>query len=226
MHNNWIEDINYNFLGCVIPLQNFTLGFSATMLSMDDIEKTIELAGGGYQKTGTFSPKDYAFNISAAKKINIKLNAGITLKYIKSNLGDASANSVALDAGLLYKPSVANLQIGFAIQNLGTKLKYINKKEDLPLKIALGCEYKIFNNLTVLTDIDKYTDNDLQFHSGIEYVYNIISLRAGYNSLSDLDNGFTGGLGLKINELTIDYAFEPQGDFGDSHRFSLTYRFE
>ena len=53
-------------------------------------------------------------------------------------------------------------------------------------------------------------------------------LRAGYNSLNQFDglNGFRGaafGGGLKLGDLSFDYAFTPMGALGDTHRFSVSW---
>ena len=226
MRNNWIADIDYNFIGGVIPLKNFKLGISGILLTMDDIDKTIETIGG-YQKIGTFSPKDYELVISAGKKINDNLNLGLSLKYIKSELDNYDADAVAIDAGLIYKTKIENLQFGFAMKNLGTKMKFISKKESLPLNFQVGAEYAVIpENLKLFLDADKYIDNEVKIHSGLEWNVNVLSLRIGYNSLSDIGNGLTAGLGLKYKQIKFDYAFEPQGDFGDSHRFSMTIAFK
>ena len=134
---------------------------------------------------------------------------------------------MAIDAGLIYKTKIENLQFGFAMKNFGTKMKYIQEKESLPLNFQTGLEYAVIpENLKLLLDASKFIDNDIKIHSGVEWNINILSLRMGYNSLSDIGNGLTAGLGLKYKQIKVDYAFEPQGDFGDSHRFSMTIAFK
>jgi hypothetical protein len=50
----------------------------------------------------------------------------------------------------------------------------------------------------------------------------------GYNTVSkDVDGtkGFTLGLGFKYSGYSVDYAYTPLGDIGDTNRFSLSVQF-
>ncbi|HEY5039748.1 MAG TPA: hypothetical protein VIJ93_11800, partial [bacterium] len=66
---------------------------------------------------------------------------------------------------------------------------------------------------------------------GAEYAFQSrYFLRAGYQ-LSDQNNeiqglqGFTAGVGIRLGDLQLDYAYLPYGDLGTSHRISLSYLF-
>ena len=55
-------------------------------------------------------------------------------------------------------------------------------------------------------------------------------MRAGYQLGHGQDQlgslvGFAAGFGVKISRLTLDYAFVPFGDLGDTHRMTLGWSF-
>jgi hypothetical protein len=53
------------------------------------------------------------------------------------------------------------------MNNLGTKLKYIEKKESLPFLIKAGMSYE-YKPVFVVFDITKAKDSDLYFNIGAE----------------------------------------------------------
>ncbi|MCX5781153.1 MAG: hypothetical protein NT145_00375, partial [Elusimicrobia bacterium] len=90
----------------------------------------------------------------------------------------------------------------------------------------------ITNGFNFLADIN-FT-NDTGFYSGIgaEYLRNIkgmeTALRFGYNTnVKGLDRlgGFSSGIGLTYKKYTLDYAIAPYGEFGLTHRISISVIF-
>jgi hypothetical protein len=80
-------------------------------------------------------------------------------------------------------------------------------------------------------DISKPRDNYPSFALGMEQSLGPrLALRAGYrwrlhgNELGAW-SGFSAGMGLALERLSFDYAFSPFGDLGNSHRFTLSFRF-
>jgi hypothetical protein len=142
-------------------------------------------------------------------------------------------------------------RLGAAAQNIGTPVKFIDESYPLPLTFKAGAScmplaaYKI--PLGLSGDIEFPNDNDMSWRLGTEYVaLQLISFRLGYTSrnetISDnsLNNnpsnistftGFMAGLGLTIplsrghrsakDIMTIDYAFVPYGELGETHRISM-----
>ena len=82
--------------------------------------------------------------------------------------------------------------------------------------------------LTVAFDMEKTRDEeDYGFHAGGEYALAVsedfgTALRLGLNR-----NKFAGGIGLRYNFLTFDYAYvvEPEKFLGENHRFSVSLNF-
>ncbi|RMH54416.1 MAG: hypothetical protein D6679_13790, partial [Candidatus Hydrogenedentota bacterium] len=68
--------------------------------------------------------------------------------------------------------------------------------------------------------------DDAIIRGGGEYwVGKVLALRLGYDgSVTGVDNGLTGGLGIRWEEFSLDYAFMPFGEIGENHRFGIGYR--
>ncbi|HBE88275.1 MAG TPA: hypothetical protein DDW67_03950, partial [Elusimicrobia bacterium] len=80
-------------------------------------------------------------------------------------------------------------------------------------------------------DLELPVDNYPSAMLGAEYpVAGGFTLRSGYryrlhgNELGAW-SGFSAGAGFRLEKVSFDYAYSPAGDLGDSHRFSVDFRF-
>lgn len=163
---------------------------------------------------------------SYGQQINDYVSVGGTLKRIKSTIDDISANATAFDLGLLTSLPIQGVTLGATIQNLGNRLKFIQDSDRLPLIYKFGVAYSQPNRLTLAVDLSKPIDNRFRVNAGGEFVLmKTLALRGGYNSSNELDNGFTGGAGVRIRSISIDYAFVPFGVLGNTHRVSAMFQF-
>ncbi|MEW6609870.1 MAG: PorV/PorQ family protein, partial [bacterium] len=139
-------------------------------------------------------------------------------------LEDEISSSSAVDVGILFKQD--NLSLGACVSNLGTRIKFIKEKEELPLNLKLGLGYKLLDNRVILAlDINRPVDNDINFGVGTEYqATNNLFVRAGYNSKNDVGNGISLGCGFRVKNFYLDYGFLPYEQMGDVHRFSLQFK--
>jgi hypothetical protein len=162
-----------------------------------------------------------------------EVSFGLGVKFVYSTLVQKySAMAYAVDVGLLGKFIVGKnrLQLGVAGQNLGTKIKFEEEGDSLPLTIRAGASYlmdfKQEHRLTVSGEAVKPNDGDFRGSGGMEYWYReIFALRAGYKAGYDLDS-FTCGVGFVWKSFQLDYGWGMSASkMGDNHRFSLTTRF-
>jgi|GEM_PF-1562575 len=220
------------------------LGFGFQYFSIGSVELT--------DKQGNVSqflrPKEMSFNVAYSTEIVEYLHMGVTLKGIYSKLINSepttdpykSALAGALDYGLyFYYPVSEDAQInaGYVLKNLGTKLKY-EKDGDatgLPTTMNLGLGYtkriiddnsyffigaeanKPFfsseRNTTSLLPISK--DGGIGYSVGAELMFrSIFSAMAGYDAKSpEFGNvGYiTGGIGINTyfnaKKLTVTGSF-------------------
>ena len=226
-HNIMFEDIYYDWASCARPFEFGTLGIGIQYLSYGSIVErdATEL------EIGSFKPNDLAVTVGYAREFG-KVMAGVNAKYISSKIKE-TATAFAFDVGGMYKLMDKKLSVAAVVQNLGTKLKYVDDKEKLPLNIKIGGAYNIFNYWSAALDLNFPVDNQMNACLGTEYKYKIgdeISAfgRLGYTTeTKDVGglNGVTGGVGGEYKNYSLDYAFVPFGDLGNTHRVSLGVKF-
>lgn len=130
-HTNWMLDINHEFIGYVVPaglMGNF--GFSASFLSMGDLERTqlddisTEMREDEGEGLTPFSASDLAMAVTYARNMTDKFSLGVTAKYAREKISEVSAGGLAFDIGTYYMTGYKTLRIGMAILNYGTDLKF------------------------------------------------------------------------------------------------------
>lgn len=221
-HNIWLEDTNYEYLGFVQPLGNYVVGAGVSYLNIGAMD--------GWDvnnaPTGDFSAHSMAVALSVGRVIDDKLSLGLTLKTVQEKIETESASAFAVDAGGIYRLG-ENSSAALVVQNLGTGMKFVKESAGLPMNIKIGGAHRMLEKKLVLSlDFNKYTDTRFRGNFGAEYgLAEMLALRLGYNGGNDMGSGLTCGFGYKISRINLDYAFVPYGDFGDAHRFSLSYGF-
>lgn len=225
--SNLKADINLAFLTAYYKIdERNTIGTSLRYLSLG----TVQLFDVNSQELGNYSPNEFAFDVTYARKFGESFSLGTAIRYIRSDLvsGQLSSgspgyagNAVAMDASAyVRKPTVifgtdALLGFGLNISNIGTKIGYndAGNKFFLPANMRLGAASTfIFNDVNEFTfalDLNKLLvpgqpvyDNDGKIVSGKNPN---ISVPAGiFNSFSDAP----GGAGEELKELTIGAGLE------------------
>jgi len=228
----WLESISLQNIAYARKFDFGVLAVSADYLSMPDMDRYDNTGG----RQGSFGASDqaikftYALDVSATPE---KTYAGVTLKYISSNIDNFTAAAFALDAGLYFDTIFEDLRFGIVFQNLGTPMKYDVSSYSLPLNLKAGVNYLVADGLNVSLDINKATDTGVLFNAGGEYAYPVdeetaVFLRGGYRSNTEGLGGSAGvtmGFGIVYRAYRFDYAFVPYGDLSDTNRFSLGYKF-
>ncbi|MCD6471559.1 PorV/PorQ family protein [Candidatus Aerophobetes bacterium] len=222
-HTQWLEEINYEHLAYVSSHRDSAFGLSINWLNTGKIEETTLSYPGG---TGnSFEAKSSVVTLAYARKMGESLSLGAGLKYIGEKFEKESATSYGLDLGGFYKKQKFSFALG--VQNIGNKEKFTEEEDPLPLNYRLGMAYLLNERIKLALDVNKPLDNEVNFHTGIEcHLTDTLALRAGYKSgPEDIGSGITGGLGFKFKNISIDYAYVPYEDLGDTHRISLSVKF-
>ena len=123
IHSEWIADLKHDFIGLAVPLGAIgSIGFSLNALTMDDILVRTPVFPEG---TGEMAESyDMAIGVSYARKLTDKLSLGASAKYIRSVLWHMSAQTMAVDLGVVFHNLFGFLQLGASISNMGGKIKY------------------------------------------------------------------------------------------------------
>lgn len=234
MHTEWFQDIRYEYASAAIRLDEKSVcAFSLGGLYLSGIERrtVLELPEDDASvPVGTFGAYDLLAVASYSMKLDDNWTLGANLKGILESIDVYSGFTAAVDIGAMYKLS-KNVKLGMVLQNFGPHLTIISTSYWLPLNVKVGLGFVIPEwNLTGDVDINQPIDNFTKISGGLEYNFsNTIFLRAGYRyRVTDPDilqvAGITAGIGFRLDEYQLDYAFVPFGELGITHRISFTAR--
>jgi hypothetical protein len=228
-YNALMVDENQGYLGYAAPV-GANQGVWATGVNYLMISNIQRRAGDTETADSTFASQNFAVNGSYGKALSDSLAVGGSVKYIREALDTYHGNGAAVDAGVLWRTPVKGLSAGAALSNLGSKIG----PDALPLAVKGGVAYKLFNDSLILaSDYDWLINEQTSYVSiGEEYWINrILAMRAGYqfghgaDQLQSKTVGLGVGIGLKLERRSVDYAFLPYGDLGNTHRITLGVKF-
>ncbi len=213
VHIDWLADINFDFIGFVMPTGKYgTIGVSITSMSMDDMLVRTEdrpHGTGEYFKAGNL-----ALGLSYAVNLTDRFSIGFTGKYVREQIWKESASGMAVDVGTLFTTGFYGMRIGASLSNFGTNMRmsgedlivyhdidqqrlgnndeiFAELKTDswpMPLYFQVGLAMELVENdlhrLTVALDAIQPSDNTESLNIGTEYsMKEWFFLRAGYRNL-------------------------------------------
>jgi len=168
LRNLGLQDVYLTYLSGYKKVDDLqSLGFGLRFFSLGEINFT-DFDGN---PSGTGKPREIEFAVSYNRKLSENLSAGLTAKYIYSNLASgqqvsgipiSSANAFAADISFTYVKE-GNLTaygsqwtFGGAISNMGSKVTYTRSefRDFLPANLGLGAG--------LLLNLDEY--NSISFH--------------------------------------------------------------
>jgi hypothetical protein len=222
------EDQSQGFLGAATPLGDHgVLGLGVNYLTVADIEKR---AGDTESADSMFKDQEYSVALSYARKGVLwdSLDLGANAKLIQQSLDTYKESAYAVDLGAAYR-ATEKITAGLTVQNLGSDLG----EDSLPVLVKAGADVRLFQSkLSLALDGDAWvTDERYTGSAGTEFwLAKPLALRAGYRFGQGPDNlggasGLSVGVGFHFSSLSLDYAFLPSGDLGDTHRMSFGARF-
>jgi hypothetical protein len=229
-YNSLFVDENQGYLGYAAPLAKGGGVWSAGVnyLVVTNIQKR---AGDTENPDATISNQNYAAGLSYARAFGDRLALGGTLKYVRTALDNLKENAMAVDAGAILRTGVDDLTVGATMRNLGSNIG----PDSMPLSLKGGVAYKMLSRRLLLDSDFNWvaTERRAYWSFGTEFwVSPNLAVRGGYelghgaDQLQSRAVGLGVGLGLKFSRFTMDYAFLPYGDLGNTHRVTLGLRFE
>lgn len=136
MHTIWLQDFSYEYIGYAVPakLGKSGIGVSINYFWLNPFDST-----EGIEEP--IKANNLSVNLSYGLKLMPILDSGITLKYLRYQLKDTTADGVAFDLGGKLKFLEEKLTLGVAIQNMGNGMKFVEEVNKLPLSLRLGAGY-------------------------------------------------------------------------------------
>jgi hypothetical protein len=177
--------------------------------------------------TGSFSASDLAAAFSLAHVVRDMAAFGLTVKYVREDLGEVAGSGATFDLGGQLRAGPVG--VGLALQNLGGSMGYQGSRYPFPTNFGAGVSVALpTTGLRLLADLNvpRGYYNDLR--AGVEWDWHhTLALRMGYRhelggESDDLLNGPAFGLGAGKNGFWLDYAFDPGTATGE-HRLSLRF---
>jgi hypothetical protein len=199
-------------------------GYAGRLGSGAGVGAAIEEGGVTWDNTGDgdFEANDFSGAVGYARRLGPSISVGGGLKLVTSALGEDSATSYALDAGVLYEPS-ERVSVGAALRNIGPGMDFGGGSDPLPATMAAGASYA-WRDALVAVDVEKQNDLAPTARAGVEYrPLPYLSLRGGtvLGQESAL-SAVTAGVGLSWNDRwSLDYAYRPS-EIEDTHHLSLS----
>lgn len=210
------------------------VGFGLRYFSLGSIQFT----DPNGQPLNTGRPNEFEISVAYARKLSERLSAGVTGKFIYSNLaagqivdGETIEPGVAgaADFSLTYIAPVelnnanSELTVGLALSNIGSKITYTNSlnRDFLPANFGIGAGWKIdmdqYNSITIAADINKLLvptpcqglDCD-QNNDGIPDWKDESPVGAVFSSWTDAPEGFQEELREFIYSIGVEYWYDEQ----------------
>ncbi|NTV82829.1 MAG: PorV/PorQ family protein [Bacteroidales bacterium] len=212
--------------GSGVGISNFGLGVRAgetgaigiSVFSMNFGELNVTTTDQPDGTGATFKPSLLNFALSYAKTFSNSIYAGMTIRIVSESIPDASAQGIAIDAGVMYVAGERNqAKFGIALRNLGPTMKFTgdgfsikaffqgdeysmsvyqrSETFELPTQLRIGASYDfLIGDISRLTMAGNFTSNSFskdQFGLGLEYsLKEYLMLRAAYT----YEDGITAGV--------------------------------
>jgi len=224
-HSQWLMDSTHDFIGFGMPVKKMSLALGVTRLSNGKMEGRADdgSAAGGY------SAYDQAVSLGFGFK-----SVGGVVKYIQSSIAGVKAQAFAVDLGAKQKLSRLPVSLGIGVQNLGTGIKYLSQRDNLPLSVNAGLTLAVLPGMGLSFDVKRLVyDKQTVFSAGTEYAMMLggagFALRGGYGltglSQDNEKGGLSVGAGVMALGAQLDYAVSPETGLGSVQRITLKKKF-
>lgn len=231
-YTSYMMDMQAGFAGWVNPRENDAIGVSLNYFFGGNFDRTTteDPMGTGEQ----FSSNSIALAGTWAKPLTETISIGVTGRFIYSQIDSYNANGFSVDLGGMYSPSaLPGLTGALVVRNAGVQTKaFYSENDPMPTEIAAGVSQSLMDgNLLIAADATMPLEGDIDFAAGVEYKpVEMLALRTGWSlsakeTADNAGGGFVDamsfGMGTQYNQFSLDYAWKPYADLGNTHRISL-----
>lgn len=226
-----VSDVNLAYVSGFYQLDpTQAIGTSLRYFSMG----SINLVGVDKTHLGTITPGEFALDFSYSKRLSDYFSGGVSLRYIRSDLGGglgstqagaetfSAGNAYATDVSFYYhhllggEDSKNVLAAGVNFSNMGSKISYNqgSTKEFLPANLRLGTTYTTdlgdSSSFSFSIDLNKLLVPTPSFK--VDESGNVISTNTSSQSvISSIFGSFSdapGGMKEEFQEVTVSLGAE------------------
>jgi len=230
-------DINSGSLAYSQPYEDIGyFGFGIVYVNYGSFDETDDLGN----KLGTFGASDLALSLGYSNTIEENLYWGANAKFIYSSIAGSKSTGIAADLGILYNIPDSRVTLGASVRNIGAQLSsYLSTKEKLPVDFAVGVSV-VPKGIPLLLNLNfhklneesnNFGDRFKAFSIGGEFTLSkVLQARVGYANehRQELKTGtsaglagFSGGIGINVQEYKLDYGLSSMGSIGSLHRITI-----
>ncbi|RMH57046.1 MAG: hypothetical protein D6679_07945 [Candidatus Hydrogenedentota bacterium] len=225
--NRMIADINHSLFSYVSPNMihdRYSFALGAIYTSFGRITAR--------DATGFELGRKQAYSAAVLATISAKYNehfsAAVTFKGIGERIADVYGTGIAFDGGIYFRNVlIPNLDFGASVQNIGPGLTF--DKESTPLTLIYGGGFSYRPPripLRISLDFQKPRDEKTSAMLGAEWdVRNLLYLRGGWRERSGARSHFSAGMGIRVNNVVLDYSYVRSEFLGNTHSIALRYEF-
>jgi tetratricopeptide (TPR) repeat protein len=224
MHNIWLQGITNQKVAIG---KNFDFGTAAAAFSYVDmgVVEKIAMDEFGAPLPSSDIAELYAFSFSgvAAKKIK-NLLLGVGAEFINQSIDSDRQGYMSFSAGAIQRSVfVNNLDVGFSVLNFSFDADHLT----MPLVIKGGIGYTAKEGgeeiLKAGAGVSYMADSDrTNIEAGAQYaLFTGLLLRAGVDADTKDGARLSTGFGIRLDDFNINYSYQPSGELGDVHKFSI-----
>lgn len=193
---------------------------------------SIERLDGDGNVVGSLIPSDLAFSAGAAFPLGgTGVVGGLAVSAIRSTL-DGSAQTVAVDAGILTSGFHGGRgSLSAALVNLGGRLRFDAEASPLPQALRAGSAWRFSRRWRMVAGLIVPRRGAPRSGAGFEFRFPVgvggsAFERLGYSRNSDRDSGeISAALGWGRRDFSVEYAYRSPADGWAVHVVSVGLRF-
>jgi hypothetical protein len=239
-YESYVEDIGLTSFGGAYTMGRFSFGLGGVYLDEGEVEECVadpDFGGNRCIATGrSVSASESVIRLSLARPFGQNLRMGASAGLVSASLADDARTAPVLDLGAQYELPFVTL--GIALRNLGGSLSSDSLTDaKLPGEARLGAAFRLIqaNGIVINVQSDlvaRVRESSAGLLAGVEAGWLASTsrpvgavARIGY----DAANGQGGlgslklGLGMTLDELAFDYAYQHFESLGAVHRFGLRW---
>lgn len=239
-YNKLMMDTGIVQFGLLCPLKRAGIGVSFTQFSggtiqlpgANNIVNGNNLADGMALDLGATrsltAQSDQCLSVSYGREILPGVSLGLAGKYVRSELLDQyTAQSVAVDGGILWKTPYRGLMVGAGVYNAGTPVKYRDTYESMPIDARLGATIPLRDTSRHAWMVGAGLDVHRGATVGSEYIFDeLLAMRASYGFEKNTSYvcPLSVGVGFFLKQNQFDYMWSTTG-VEDLHQISCSFHF-
>lgn len=157
------------------------------------------------------------------KDIHSQISVGYTGNFYNLSMdGEDDDSTIGLDVGLVALLH-DRTKFGFAVTNLTKASMGYENQIDLPSSLSLGISYLPYDLVTTSIELKKDFAKETEFMGGVEaHPFEPLAIRFGVHQNPATYNA---GLGLKVRDIELDYAYTHHAVLEGTHYLNLGYKF-